>query len=200
MLRSMTTPTTAARPPGRIWYAAAVLLAVAGWIAAAVVVVSGIARSAERMSRVLVPGQAEMVLDKAGTYTIFHEHHSTIENRVYTVETVSGLAVSVRAKAGGPPLPLTTAINSRYRYAGHSGRSLFNVEIPAPGTYIVAAAYSDGRKEPQTVLAVDRGFLGSLLSTIFGAIGLVFGGMAAGIALFVVFFIKRRKALRAAAA
>jgi hypothetical protein len=194
-----TPQTPAARPPGRIWYFVAVLVATAGWIGMVVVLAAGLAGSAERMTRVVVPGQAELDLQQPGNYTIFHEYQSTIGNRVYNVESVSGLNVSVRAKAGGPPLPLRSGVSSQYNYSGHAGRSLFNFEIREPGSYILSAAYDDGRKEPQTVLAIDRGFVGSLVVTILGALALALGGMATAITMFIVVFVKRRRARRSAA-
>ncbi|MGH6771361.1 MAG: hypothetical protein ACRECO_20345 [Xanthobacteraceae bacterium] len=185
--------------PGRIWYLVAVLIAVAGWVGMAMVLFSGISGSAERMIRVLVPGQAELTLGEQGSYTIFHEYRSTLDGRVYNVEGVSGLQVTVREKGTGTTVPLTSSASSNYTIGSYAGRSLFNFEVRRPGVYVLAASYDRGRTEPQTVLAIDRGFVGNLIATILLAFGSAFGGMALGIATFIIVFVKRRRARAAAA-
>jgi hypothetical protein len=188
----------AGRVPGRRWYVVAAVVALAAWTAMALFLVSRIGDSTGRMMRVLVPGQTDLVLREPGTYTIFHEYQSTFEGRVYDVATVSGLNVMVRA--GGAVVPLVaTKTNTRYRVGSGAGRSLFDFEARTAGTYQISASYDGGRKEPQTVLAVDRGFVGDLIMTILGALALAFGGMGIAVAISVVVFVKRRRALRAAA-
>jgi hypothetical protein len=155
---------------------------------------------AERMMRVVVPGQADLTLKESGTYTIFHEHQSTVDGRVYSVHTVSGLKISVRARPSGQVIPLQNAVGSRYSVRAQAGRSLFDFVVPAAGTYEISAAYDGGRAQPQTVLAIDRGFVGDLILTILGAIAMAFAGMGTAAAIAVVVFIKRRRAKRAAAA
>ena len=160
----------------------------------AVFLVSRIGNSTSRMMRVLVPGQEEIYVKEPGTYTIFHEYQSTFEGRVYDVAEVSGLSVAVRTVPGGEEVPLSTASGTRYRVGSNAGRSLFNFEARAPGTYRIAAAYDGGRKEPQTVLAIDRGFVGDLVLTILGALAMAFAGMGAAVAISVLVFVKRRRA------
>jgi hypothetical protein len=194
-----TSSASAVRPPGRIWYLVAVLIAVGGWVGMAMVLVSGLSGTAERMIRVLAPGQAELTLGEPGSYTIFHEHRSTLEGRVYNVEGVSGLQVTVTEKAGGSIVPLSSTAGSHYTVGGYAGRSLFAFDVRKPGVYVLTSSYDGGRKEPRTVLAIDRGFVGNLVGTILGAIALAFGGMVLGIATFIITFVKRRRARAAGA-
>jgi len=164
----------------------------------ALFLVSRIGDSTGRMMRVLVPGQTDLVLREPGTYTIFHEYQSTFEGRVYDVGSVSGLSIAVRT--GGANVPLVASkTNTRYRVGAAAGRSLFDFEARVPGTYQISASYEGGRKEPQTVLAIDRGFVGDLIVTILGALGMAFGGMGIAVGIAVVVFVKRRRAQRAAA-
>jgi hypothetical protein len=188
----------AGRAPGRRWYVVAAVIALAGWTGMALFLVSRIGDSTGRMMRVLVPGQADLVLKEPGAYTIFHESQSTFEGRVYDVAEVSGLRIAVRAGGANVPLVASKA-NTRYRVGSYAGRSLFDFEVRTPGTYQISASYDGGRKEPQTVLAVDRGFVGDLVMTILGALAMAFGGMGIAVAISVVVFLKRRRALRAAA-
>ena len=149
--------------------------------------------------RVLVPGQTDLMLKEPGTYTIYHEYESTFEGRVYDVASVSGLNITVRARPSGEQIPLqSTTMNTRYRVGSTAGRSLFDFEVRAPGTYQVSATYGGGRKEPQTVLAIDRGFVGSLAVTILGAIAMAVAGTGIAIAIAVVVSSRRRRAKRAA--
>jgi hypothetical protein len=188
---------SAAGAPGRRWYVVAAVIAIAGWTAMALFLVSRIGDSTARMMRVLVPGQTDLALKEPGTYTIFHEFQSTFEGRVYHVDAVSGLNISV--SAGGTNVPLVaTKTNSRYRVGSYAGRSLFDFEVRAPGTYRIAGSYDGGRKEPQTVLAIDRGFVGDLVMTILGALAMALGGMGIAVAISVVVFLKRRRVLMAA--
>jgi hypothetical protein len=165
----------------------------------AIFLASRLGGSAERMIRVLVPGETEIRLNEPGTYTIFHEHQSTFEGRVYNVENISGLEITVRPSVGGAALPLKGGTATNYSVGSRSGRSLFQFEVTASGAYRVAGTYPTGRQQPQTVLAIDRGFVGELLLTIFGGLAIAFGSMAIAIVMIVVVFIRRRRARRAGA-
>jgi hypothetical protein len=102
----------------------------------------------------------------------------------------------VRARPGGQVIPLKSATGASYSVGSYAGRSLFDFEVPAPGTFEISATYDGGRRQPQTVLAIDRGFVEDLLRTILGALALAFAGMGAAIAIAVVVFNKRSRAKR----
>ena len=192
-------PASARPAPGRGWYVVAAIIAIAAWTAMALFLVARLGGSAERMIRVVVPGEAGLRLNEPGTYTIFHEYRTTFEGRVYNVESVSGLEITVRSRVSGATLPLQRATSTSYTVGGRSGRSLFQFEAPAPGSYLIAGAYRDGRRAPQTILAIDRGFVGDLLLTIAGGLGMAFGGTALAIAVFALVFVRRRRQKRALA-
>jgi hypothetical protein len=196
---TQTSVPTVRRPPGRRWYALAVLIAIAGWVGMAVLLVSRLSGSADGMIRVVVPGEIELRLNDPGNYTIFHEHSSTFEGRVYNVENLPPLEITIRSRASGAVIPLKDATAMRYTVGPRSGRSLYQFEVPSDGAYQLIARYAGGQRQPETVLSIDRGFVGNLLLTILGALALAFGGMLLGVAMFVVVFRRRRQALRAAA-
>jgi hypothetical protein len=193
-------PPAATRPPGRRWYIVAILIAIAGWAAMAVLLVSRLSGSADRMMRVVVPGEIELRLNEPGSYTIFHEYRSNFEGTVYSVENIPPLEITVRSRASGAALPLTDTTSSRYSVGSREGRSLYQFEVPSAGAYQLVATYSTGRTQPQTVLAIDRGFVGDLLVTILGGLLFGLGGMVAAIVMSIVVFRRRRRALQAAAA
>ena len=183
-------PTKPSHVPGRVWYFIAALIFLAGLAAMLTLMVEQLSGIGSRMIQVIVPGQSELTLDKAGTYTIFHEYRSTVGTRVFAVETVSGLSVTVRSKATGEDVLLQTTTGASYR-------SILNFKITEPGTYLLIAGYSDGRREPQTVITVDRGFVGSILLTVGAAFALLFGGLAGAGGLVIFVAIKRHKAKQA---
>lgn len=181
-------------PPGRRWYIIAAIIAILGWTATVVFLVSRLSDSTGSMIRALVPGQVDIVLKEPGTYTIFHEYESTLDGRVYHVGDVSGLNIRVRSQTAGQDISLRSATGSRYRAMSNAGRSLFDFNVEAPGAYQIVASYDGGRKEPQTVLAIGHGFVGALVMTILGALAMAFVSMGAAIAIAVVVFLKRRRA------
>jgi len=192
-------PTQAQPAPSRAWYLVAALILVAGWAAMATFLLARLGGISEHMMRVVVPGDAELRLSEPGTYTIFHEYRSSLDGRVYDVPTLSGLEIAVRALPGRENVSLTQAMSSSYKLNAVAGRSLFNFEVQQPGAYQISAAYSDGRREPQTVLAVDRGFVGGLLLTILGSLALALAGSGIAAAIIVVVAIKRYRARRSPA-
>ncbi len=189
-------PTAAAppRPPSRLWYVLAVivLLAAIGGFTTLLFAALG---SFDQMIRMLAPGQAELKLDRTGSYTIFHEHRSTLDGRVYDVGNVSGLAVTVTSGAGGANVPLQSAASTNYSSGSRAGRSLFSFEIREPGVYRLSASYRDGRKEPQTVLAVGHQAVSGFVTSLLAAMACLFAGLGIAVGIIVIVAIKRRKAL-----
>jgi hypothetical protein len=188
---------TRARTPSAAWYGLSVLILVAGWLAMAILLVTRIGGTADRMMRLVVPGEAELRLTQTGTYTIFHEYRSTLDGRVYDTPSVDGLDVTVRALPSGRLIELMRGGDSSYSLGGSAGRSLFDFEVSEPGAYRIAGAYADGRREPQAVLAVDRGFVGDLLITILVAIACAFGGTGGAIVVAILVARRRAKAVGA---
>jgi hypothetical protein len=171
-------------------------MSVAGWLAW-----SGIAGLQKALTRVVVPGSSELTLDEPGGYTIFHEPESVVDGRVYSVQSVAGLRVTVVAEPDGTAIPtVEPGATSRYAIGSHSGVSILSFDIAQPGRYRLTAEYAGGRAEPQTVLAIGHGFVGRLLGTIFGAIGAVFVGFGAALALALTTYFRRRRLARAAGA
>jgi hypothetical protein len=201
MTDTMTSPAAVSpsAAPGRIWYVVALIVFCAGFGVMAMIIVSRIGGAAERMMRVAVPGTLQLALDQTGTYTIFHEHRSVLDGQVYAVDGVMGLRIAVRSNATSELLPLRSTAGANYAFGSYAGRSLFDFEIDAPGTYELSASYADGRDQPRTVLAVGRGFVGDLLTTVLLSLVAAFTGAGLATTLAVVVFLKRRKVLKGSA-
>jgi hypothetical protein len=191
----MSVPTVAAKPPpGRGWYILACALVFAALAAMGIFIFARISGIGASLTRVVVPGQAELRLDKTGDYTIFHEYRSVVDGRVYYAVSLSGLRVTVTAPDGSALALTSPRATSRYNVSGRSGVSVFAFNVAAPGTYRLTAFYEDGRSEPRTVLAVGSGFVGSILLTVLGAFLIMIVGVGAGVALGVTVYRRRQRA------
>ena len=186
--------------PSRWYYALAGIIFVAGWILFAALLYKNLSGMGARLQQVVAPGQAELTLREPGHYTIFYEYHSVIGDKVYsTGEGISGLECALVAKAKPQKIALSpSTMNSTYQFGGRSGRSLFEFVIDEPGVYVLSADYGEGRPGPQVVLAVGKDFTAGLITTIFGAIALVFGSIAIAVAIAVVTLVKRSKSKKLA--
>ncbi len=195
----MTFATTAqTKAPGCAWYFLALLMMVLGGIAAGVYVMTQLPALGEKLPQVVVPGETTLRLTEPGSYMIFHERESVVDGRVFSSTSLSGLRVRLRNERGDPVTLSSPDMSSTYNLSGRSGVAIFKFEIKQPGAYRLSAAYDDGRTQPRVVLAVGLGFVGGLLTIIFGALAMGFAGAILAVVIAVVVFIKRRRARFAA--
>jgi hypothetical protein len=171
-----------------LWFVVAGLIAVAGFAGAAFYLMPRIAAADARVMRVVVPGNALLVFDKPGRYTIYHEKKSTVDGRYYASENVDGLSLGLTAEATGAPVKLVEPKTSTsYTIGNRSGTSIYAFTLEQPGRYRLAANLAGGRSDAKAVLAIEQGMIGALLGTIFGAMAIVFAGLGvAGAVVFVV--------------
>lgn len=183
--------------PGRKWYAVAVLVFLAGMTVFALFLFARLSKLGDDFVRVTTPGQAELSLDP-GAYTIFHEQGGMTDGTgggVITAGDITGLRISVQNPGTGTAVPLMASAGSRYTLDGRSGQSLFTFTLTEPGTYRLVARYDDGRPGPQAVLAIARGFMRNLLTTVFGGLAIAFGSFAIAGAIGIPVGLRRRSAL-----
>jgi len=184
--------------PGRVWYWVAGIIGAMALTAFVAILFNGIAGMGDALQQMLGPGQIEITLEEPGTYTVFHEHESIFEGQYYSSpEIVSGLTVRVRSLDSSETIRVEAPnVNSNYAISGRSGVGIFEFNIVEPGRYRITAAYGNGQATPPVVLAIGHDFMG-LMAIIFGAIGVMMVGAGLVIAIVVVTFVKREKALRA---
>ncbi|HET7717216.1 MAG TPA: hypothetical protein VFK86_16455 [Bauldia sp.] len=187
----MTAVPSPAAPPGRIWYLVAIVVFVAGMAGMAAFLLTRLMDMGAGLTRFVVPGEQTLVLEPGG-YTIFHETQSVIDGKIYASSGLGGLTVSVTGP-DGEPVPLG-ASSGRYSFGGHAGFAVFDFTAGAAGPYVIAGRYADGAGGPETVLAVGAGFLSSLLTTIFGSLGIAFAGAIIAAVIAVRVLVKRRRA------
>ena len=188
-----TSPTGPQAAPGRRWYLAAVAIFLAGMAGMGAFLFDRLSHMADGLTQIVVPGERTLTLEP-GNYTIFHESRSVVDGRIYDSPSLGGLAVAVTSAAAQPVALAPVTMSGRYTFGGRTGFAAFDFTVVEPGDYTVAGRYPDPAGGPETVIAVGRGFLGSLFGTIFGGLGIAFGGAA--IALFVALrtFLRRRRA------
>jgi hypothetical protein len=147
------------------------------------------------LHQVVVPGVAELRLEEAGAYTIFHETGATIDGRYYASDQVSGLAVTVTDPDGRPVEVHAPGSTTSYEFGGREGHSIFAFEVDRPGTYLLSGEYPGG-SGGEVVLGVAHGFGRRLVLTIAGTLALSFGAAGLGLALAAVTFLRRYRAKR----
>lgn len=153
--------------------------------------------------QVVVPGKNDIRLPEAGKYTIFYEHQSVVGNTVYsTSEDIPGISVNLVSKATGTQIPLSKpSMSFSYTLGGRAGISLFDFTVDRPGIYEIAASYPSSIQGPQIILAIFQGssvdkMFGDIMGIALRGFALVFIPFAAGVAIIVITFLKRRKAKR----
>lgn len=196
----MSVPASAAKPPpGRWWYVVAGLIAAAAVAVTIYFVIHRVSGLTDRLVQVVVPGQASLTLNETGSYTIFHEYQSVVDGKVYSTGSVSDLRVTVAGPDGRRVSLTSPSGTSRYSIAGRAGSSIFAFEAAQPGVYRLAASYEDGRREPRTVLTVGTGFLAGIFMTVLITLAIMFAGIGSAVAIAIIVFLARRRALRAGA-
>lgn len=186
-------PIATRKAPGKRWYVLAGLLALAGLVVAGVALWLTFTTIDDDFQRATFPGQAELTLSEAGTYTIFVEHPvgSSLDPAVgrMMVEVISEQGDSVQLN--NPAGSLT------YTLAGESGEAVLEFEVDEAGTFLMVADYPTGDAGPSVTLAVNKGFGGRLFAGIGTVILVPLVTWTTAIVIVVVTFLKRRKAAAA---
>ena len=95
--------------PGRWRYLVAAAIGVTGLVLFGVFLFRGLMDLAPGI-QVVVPGRHEFHLADPGRYTVFHEHRSVVEDRVYsTGQGLGGLECGLSALGSGFPVQLSQA-------------------------------------------------------------------------------------------
>jgi hypothetical protein len=120
--------------PSRLWYLLAVVAFIAGFVGMGTVILNSLASLGDDLVQIVVPGERELALD-AGSHTIFHERQSTVDGRIFNVENIAGLGVSLTS-AAGDPIALSPATAGTYQFGGRRGSAALQFEIEEPGQFL----------------------------------------------------------------
>lgn len=181
--------------PGKVFYLVSGAVFVIGIILFVVLLLTGITSSVNRLdTRIVVPGTQTIELKETGKYSIYFEYRSVLDGKVYETESIVGLMCSLKSTETGQSVNLSNSIiNSNYSISGRQGKSIFDFDINKPGKYEFKAWYKSERGE-EAVLAIGKGFGGSLVRTILLCIGVLIISLGASIAIFVVTLVRRNRA------
>lgn len=189
-------------PPSRAWYVVSAAIFLVGLIAFASFLFLKLSRLNEGYVRVLVPGEAEVSLEKPGRYIIHHEFKSVFEGRVYSTpegEGLQGMKIEVYSLPGDRPVAVQdTTLSASYSFGSYSGVSLMEFQAEQPGRFRLRGTRDDGSTRPQAVLSIAQSSVGDIVATVFGGIAIFFGSIILSVGVFVWTLIQRGKALKAA--
>lgn len=179
--------------PTRRPYLYAVLLDVAGVVIAILLCTRGMS-GLQESTQLLVPGTCELSLKKPGDYTIYHEHTSVMNGKLFVAgQSIDGLACTLVNKATGASIPLhVPGARSSYTIGARSGTSVLGFHLSEGGTYLLSAAYPDRASGPQAVLAVTGGTHKLFLNLLLGILVMT-GSFIASAVLIVKTWLARRR-------
>ena len=206
------------RPSG--WtYAVAALIPVLGCLIASVLVYRwfpGLPGTFESkidlddLTQVVVPGAQEITFAKSGAYAVYYEYRSVVDGVVYTSNKTSpALTCALTSQATGdevgvvPDYVRTNTYSSKDR--DRVGVLIRSITIDEPGTYTFSCRYTDGRSQPQVVLAVGPNFVWEFFGiaartvvTAAAGLAVLFGSGVVAAVVVIVIAIKRRQSQQAA--
>ncbi|MCX6678275.1 MAG: hypothetical protein NTU95_10100, partial [Methanothrix sp.] len=156
---------------------------------------SGITDAQSRLQQMAAPGGADLFLSEPGEYIIFYENNSFMNGKFYsTSEQIPGLEIRVREKATGSDLATyPTKSSITYSLGSRSGRSIMAFTALRAGIYQVNASYS-GRDGTEVVLAIGKGMVEGIFSSIIISMAALFGSIAIAAVIAFVTYRRRKKA------
>jgi hypothetical protein len=179
-----------------IWYyGLAVLIIFIGFAAFAGSIYAGITDAESSLLQITAPGGANLFLSEPGEYIIFYENNSFMNGKFYsTSEQIPGMEILVREKATGLDLATYPAKSSfTYSLGSRSGRSIMAFEAPRAGIYQINASYS-GSAGPKVVLAIGKGMVEGIFSSIMISMAALLGSIAIAAVITFVTYSRRKKA------
>lgn len=182
--------------PGLWYYGLAVLIIFIGFVAFAASIYSGITDAQSSLLQMVAPASADLFLPEPGEYTIFYENNSYVNGKYYsTGEQIPGLQIRVRDRATGSYLDTFPAKGrATYSLDSRSGRSIMAFRIERAGSYQINASYP-GNEGPEVVLAVGKGTIEGIFSSIMISFAALFGSIAIAASISFVTYRRRKKAL-----
>jgi hypothetical protein len=183
--------------PGRWYYALAALIFIVGEACFFIYIFSNLGSIGEGLTQVVVPGNSDLVLYETGKYTIFYEYQGAVNGTVYSADkNISGLRIELENKSTMLRLSLhSPQFSETYSVGGLSGRSIFEFDVVQPGVYELIGWYPNGNG-PEVALAVGKGLLNNIMTTVAVGIGLSLGSGVLAIAVAGIVYVRRRDARR----
>lgn len=161
------------------WVVAAILFGLGLWASAAILlsVLQEIAGLDKGFIRMLAPGEETLALPQAGPYTVYFEHKSEMDGKMYFApsDAIAGLALTIHDAENGEAIPVRIAASkSTYSLGSREGTSLMSFVVPKPGLYRFVATVPPRDGEGPFVLAIGPGIMKDVFSLIAKIFGMVF--------------------------
>jgi hypothetical protein len=159
----------------------------------------------DNLTQVVVPGSKDITFAESGAYAVYYEYRSVVNGTVYaSSKTPPALACTLTSKSTGAnvrAVPDYVRTNS-YSTKGRErvGVLIRSITIDEPGTYAFSCRYTDGRSEPEVVLAVGPNFVweffGIAARTVVAAVAglaVLLGSGAVAVVVIIIIAVKWRR-------
>ena len=202
--------------PSGWYYGLAVLALVLGCLVATAILYPGTrglpasiaeAHDLSCLTQVVVPGSADLTLSRTGAYAVYYEYRSVVDGVEYVrSETPPAVECSLTLKATGRQVPVVPDFVETNRYSAGMGKGrgkrtgvlIMSTTIDDPGNYTFSCRYSDGREQPEIVLAVgqnilweDIGILARTVGPVLASLTVLGGSGVVAMAIVIVVTVKR---------
>jgi uncharacterized membrane protein YvlD (DUF360 family) len=153
--------------PTRWYYILAVLIPVFACVGTVLLVYQNVPKlpgalestGIKNLTQVVVPGSAEIYFPKAGAYAVYYEYRSVINGASYVrAKYPPSINCQLTSKATGEDIDIAPDYVEGNVYATQNdervGVLIKSITLDQPGAYTFSCQYTDGRTDPEIVLAV----------------------------------------------
>ena len=153
----------------------------------------------KNLTRVIVPGSAEINFPESGAYAVYYEYRSDINGVSYIrAQNLPRINCQLISKTSGEEIKLEPTFVEGNIYTtqnqGRAGVLMNNISINQPGSYMFSCRYMDGRSNPQIVLAIGPNMIWEFFNLAVKPVAAIAGGLivfffVGVVSLFIVVFV-----------
>jgi len=159
--------------------------------------------SLDNLTQVVVPSSVDISFSKPGAYGVYYEYHSVVNGVKYdTGKGPPALECNLTSKKSGTKVSaVPDFVESNVYHTKDQERIgvlIMSITIPDPGIYNLFCQYSDGKNQPDIVVAVGPNFVweffrisAELGRSICSGIAVIFFAVLVSIIVAVIITIKR---------
>jgi hypothetical protein len=176
--------------PGRVWYLLALAVFLGG-VALLVAGLLGVKGQVDGFQRAPLPQGGQVSLDHSGGYVLYYEAPGAADGQIPSFNvTVAPASADAVAKSLKP-----YAADVNYTFGSREGRAVLTLQVSHPGTFRVVATGAPAVAGGSD-LAFGSSIVGGIAGTAVGGGLLMVLGVAGGITLFVIRYVRtsRRRA------
>jgi len=136
----------------------------------------------DQLTRVIVPGSAEINFPESGAYAVYYEYRSDLNGVSYVrAQNLPWIDCQLTSKASGEEIKLESTYVEGDIYSTHNkGRAgvlMNNISINQPGVHEFSCRYLDGRSNPQIVLAIGPNMIWEFFNLAVKPVAAIAGGL-----------------------